>query len=75
MQRIRSRNASSVDARHEREPQLAGRQQPHQPDRVAPIGLDPITDALRDRPGRDDPHIDPTLLAARASPNPVGPAS
>ena len=64
------------DARHEREPQLARRQQPRQALGVTLVGLDPVTRRARDLPRGHDPHVDPALdRAARASPNPVGPAS
>jgi hypothetical protein len=43
------------------EPQLAGRQQPHQPLRVTPIGLDTVTRRARHFSHRHNPHIDPTV--------------
>src|SRR5262245_11412066 len=57
-------------ARHEREPQLPGRQQPRQPDRVTPIGLDPITRPPRDRPRRDNLEPNPTLTSGPGQPEP-----
>ena len=63
------------DRGNEREPQLAGREQPRQPDRVPPIRLHVIGRALRDRPGRNNLERDPRSRAARANPKPVGPAS
>ncbi len=76
--------------RARRESQLAGSQQPDQPDRVATVGLDLVTRPFGIRPRRVHAHIDPALRdrprgstptsipRRRASParaNPVGPAS
>jgi hypothetical protein len=62
-------------AGHEHERQLTGREQPHQPLGVTPIGLDPITRRARIEPGAITRRSSPLLVAARAKPNPVGPAS
>ena len=39
------------DRRHEREAKLAGGQQPHEPDRVAAVGLDAVPEPLGIDPG------------------------
>ena len=50
--------------------QLAGRQQPRQAGRVATVGLDAVTRALRDRPRRHDLHVDPALPRRARQPEP-----
>jgi len=63
------------DRRHERKPQLPGGQQPHHPERVTAVGLDPVARALGDRPRRRHAHVDPALAAGPREADPVGPAS
>jgi hypothetical protein len=50
-----------LDARHEREPKLAGGQQPDQPGGVAAVGLDPVARTLGDRPRRRHSNVDLAL--------------
>ncbi len=59
--------------RHEREPQFPGGQQPHEADRIAAVGLDPVPRTFRDRPGRHDLHHDPSLARRAHQPEPGRP--
>ena len=60
-------------AGHKRERQLPGREQPDQPLRVAPVGLDPVPRRARNRPRRDHPHIEPALDRDACEPEPGRP--
>jgi len=60
-------------AGHERERQLAGREQSHQPLGVTAVGLDPIPRRLGDRPRRDDPQVKTTIRRRACEPEPRRP--
>jgi hypothetical protein len=55
--------------------QLPDVQQPGQPFGVAPVGLDPIPGRAFQLDGATTTQPTPAAWSARASPNPVGPAS
>jgi hypothetical protein len=61
--------------RHQHRAQLAGRVQPRELQRITRVGLDRVARLARDRPGAQTITSTPASLAARASSNPVGPAS
>jgi hypothetical protein len=50
-------------------------QQPGQPFSVSPVGLDPVPGGRSSLDGATTTHPTPAAGSARASPNPVGPAS
>ena len=60
---------------HQHRTQLTSRVQPRELQRIARIGLDPITGLARDRTGAQTISSTPAASRARASSNPVGPAS
>jgi hypothetical protein len=60
-------------SRDERKRQLPGGEQTRKADRVTPIGLHTVTRTPRDRPRRDDTHIDPTLPGRASQAKPCRP--
>ena len=55
-------------AGHPHQPQITGREQPRQPDRVARVGLDPIPRTALDVARRADHHLKALSPRARTSP-------